>query len=389
MAASPVSQCLDIAEASLDVEALRQEFPTLERWTYLDVARKAPLPRCVEAATRAFFEDIYDSAGRRAFSMEAVDETRAALGDLLGVPASTLAFVKNTSEGLNLAVQSIPMQPGDNVVVGEFEHEAQIYPLRLLSEFQGVEIRVVPASEGRETPEALAARMDERTRLCAVSHVAFGNGSRIDLMALSAECRQRGVLLLSDAIQSVGMLATPLAELGPDIIVAGCHKGLLGLNGTAFLYCREDLIEALRPIFAGKYSVTSDRLAPGPVVFQIDARRFEYGNPNFLGITALGASIRMLDSIGLSAIEAHIRELTTALIAGATALGIEVRTPRDWNERAGIVSFRLPSNAKAIVDRLAAERIIVNAKDDHVRASVHFYNSHADLGRLLEALSSV
>src|SRR5688572_19151107 len=81
------NHCLDIAEASLDVEALRQEFPTLERWTYLDIARKAPLPRCVEAATRAFFEDIYEDAGRRAFSTEAVDETRAALADLLGVPA--------------------------------------------------------------------------------------------------------------------------------------------------------------------------------------------------------------------------------------------------------------------------------------------------------------
>ncbi len=370
-----------------DFAKLRQEFPTLERWVYLDIARKAPTPRCVETAINEFLGNIYEQAGLRAFSMDAVDETRQALADLLGVRASTLAFVKNTSEGLNLAVSSIELSPGDNIVTSAFEHEAQLFPLQLAAQEKGIEIRIAPARDGRVSFQDIAALMDQRTRVCAISLVAFGNGFRFDLAALSATCRQRDVILISDAIQAIGVLATPLSGIGADIVVCGCHKGLLGLNGTAFLYCRESLIEQLRPPFAGKHSITSDRLASAPLEYRKDARRFEYGNPNFLGIAALGQTVSFLRSVGLQHIEQRVHDLTDCLIANALSRDLVVRTPLNWSERAGIVSFDLPGDANSISRSLMERNIIANVKDGYVRASVHFYNSHDDLDRFLDAIA--
>lgn len=367
-----------------DFTALRREFPTLERWTYLDIGRKAPMPLCAEAAAREFFEDIYVNAGERAFSMEAIDETRAALAELLGVQAGELAFVKNTSEGINIAVQALPLGTSDNVVTTAFEHEAQTFPLQVLAERAGTEIRVVPSEAGRMSVASILARMDDRTRLCAVSHVAFGNGFRVDLEALAEECRKRDVLLLSDVIQSVGILSTPVSRLA-DIAVAGCHKGLLGVNGTAFLYCGSRALDRMRPSLVGKHSVLSDRLASAPLRFRRDARRFEYGNPNFLGIAILAASVRLLRSVGLPAIEARVSELATTLIANARDRGVSVRTPETEIERAGIVSFAT-SDTESARARLAAARIVANLKDGNIRASIGFYNTPEDLDRFLDAM---
>lgn len=370
-----------------DFDALRGEFPTLECWVYLDIARKAPTPRCVEAATRQFLDDIYEHAGQKAFSMDAVDETRKALAGLLGVQPTTLAFVKNTSEGLNLAVRSIPLAPGENIVTSAMEHEALLFSLQMVAQEQGVEIRIAPAREGRVPARGIADLMDGRTRVCAVSNVAYGNGFRFDMPALSAICRSRDVILVCDAIQAVGIMATPLPEIGADIVVCGCHKGLLGLNGTAFMYCREDLIEQLRPPFAGKHSVISDRLASAPLKFRSDARRFEYGNPNFLGIAALGHNVAFLRSIGLRQIEQRVHDLTDYLISQALSRDLTITTPLARSERAGIVSFDLPGDADAISRMLMDRKIVANVKDGQVRASVHFYNSHYDLDRFLDAIA--
>lgn len=367
----------------------REEFPTLANWTYLDVARKAPLPRCAERAMQSFMRNVFDEAGKGAFSPEWVEDTRNELAEFLDVPARTLAFVKNTSEGLNLAVQSLPFTEGDNIVTGEFEHEAQIFALRRLSELRGVEIRIARGEDGRITPEALLRLVDDRTRLCAISHVAFSNGFRFDLPSLAAACRPRGIPVMTDLIQSVGILDLSLPALGADIVVAGCHKGLLGLNGTAFLYVREEWIGRMRPQFAAKSSVISGRLGDGPLTFRSDARCFEYGNPNFLGIHVLGASLRLLRAAGRADIERHVRRLSTRLIEKAQGAGIQVRTPTDWNERAGIVSFALAQDTDATVRHLAQSHIIANSKDGYVRASLHGYSSEDDIDRLVEALAGI
>ncbi len=371
--------------AAVDFQALRAEFPTTRKWAYLNIANKAPLPRAAEEAASAFFRDIRENAGAEAFSNGRVEAARESLARLLGVPSATLAFIKNTSEGLNIAAQALDLRAGENVLLTDKEHLNQIYAWRHL-EARGVEVRWVRARGGRLPVEAFTGQMDAKTRAAALSYVTYGNGCRVDLPALCAACRERGIVSVVDGIQALGALAAPIPALGADIMVTGAHKGLLGLNGSGILYCREELIPRLRPPFVARSSMTAEAVSRAEAGLAPDARRFEYGNPNYLGLWVLRASADFLAGIGLDRIEERIRALTTQLMEMLEERRLDCLTPRPWEERAGIVSIAVP-DPEGTVARLRREGIVAGAKDGALRVSVHFYNSEEDLTRLVRALS--
>ena len=116
-----------------EIAEIRREFPTLENWTHFALAHKAPLPRCAEDAIAGFLSDFYENAGKNAFDMERSEETRSALAALIGAPAHTLAFVKNTSEGINIFASGLDLGEGDEVIVSDLEHEANLLPWRRLA----------------------------------------------------------------------------------------------------------------------------------------------------------------------------------------------------------------------------------------------------------------
>jgi selenocysteine lyase/cysteine desulfurase len=369
-----------------DWDALRAEFPTLRRYAYLDIAKKGPVPSWTEQAMSNWCRDVYDSAGGRAFSMDEVEHAREVNARLLGVPAHTLAFIKNTSEGMSIIARGLGLEAGDNIVLAATEHENNTLPWRML-EAEGVEVRIVPADPlGRCLPADYAAHIDARTRVVTAAWVTYGNGYRTDTKALGELCRAADALLVVDAMQAVGVLATPIAELGADIVVSGGHKALFSLAGAGFLYAREDVIARITPPYGAKYSfVSNDRFAPS-LSLAADAHRFEYGNPNFVGLWVQTRSAERLMQIGLPAIEARVRALTTLLMDRCEAAGIDLATPRAWEERAGIVSLVLRGDAEAIQEELRRRDVVVSVKDGRVRAAVHFYNSEHDLDRLMETI---
>ena len=372
-----------------DWQALRREFPTTERFVYLDIARKAILPRRVKAAVGDWFADIYDNVGAAAFSMDGIEEARQSVAEVYGAPTDGVALIKNTSEGINIVAQGFPFRAGDNVVISEFEHESNTFPWRHLDP-RGVELRWArPDAEGRVTVDGYRDLVDARTRILAVAWVAYGNGYRADLPALAELCRGRGIKLVVDGIQAVGVLATPISELGVDVLVVGGHKAQFSLAGAGFMYAAPEMIEALRPPYAAKYSFTSnDRMQPKPELAH-DAHRFEYGNPNFLGAWVQGRSAAFIRDIGLAHIEARVRELTTRLIDEAERRQISIRTPRPWAERAGIVSFDLGHHAGQAVAELRERNIVVSERDGHLRAAVHFYNTEDELDYFLDAVQAL
>lgn len=372
--------------AGPDWEARRREFPTTERFVYLDIARKAILPRRVEAAIQEWLADIYERAGANAFSMECVEQARRTIAEVFGAPSANLALIKNTSEGINIVAQGYPLQPGDNVLISDFEHENNTFPWRHL-QAKGVEVRwAKPDGQGRVTVDCYRALADAHTRILGVAWVAYGNGYRSDVPALAEFCRERGIKLVVDAIQAVGVLATPLAELGADVIVAGGHKAQFSLAGAGLMYVTTEMIRTINPPYAAKFTFTSnDRRQPRPELAP-DAHRFEYGNPNFLGVWVQRRSAEYLREIGLAHIEARVRELTTYLIERAEAVRLPVATPRPWHERAGIVSFKLPGDPERTVAELRGKNIVCSTKDGYVRSAVHFYNTADELDRFVHEL---
>lgn len=374
------------AGAEPDWVALRDEFPTTERFAYLDIARKAILPRRVAEDFSDWLADIHEDAGARAFSMDEVEATRRAVAATFGAAPERIALIKNTSEGINIVAQGYPWRDGDNVVISEFEHENNTFPWRHLAE-RGVQVRWArPDAQGRITVDGYRELVDGRTRVLACAWVAYGNGYRADLPALAQFSREHGIKLVVDGIQAVGVLAAPLESLGVDVLVAGGHKAQFSLAGAGFMYATREMTELLRPPYAAKYSFTSnDRMQESPELAH-DSHRFEYGNPNFVGCWVQRRSAGFIQAIGLEHIEARVRALTTRLMDEAQRRQIKVRTPHPWEERAGIVTFDLGHHAGQTVDALRREGIVVSEKDGHLRAAVHFYNNEEDLDRLLVGL---
>ncbi|MCB1546855.1 MAG: aminotransferase class V-fold PLP-dependent enzyme [Hyphomicrobiaceae bacterium] len=382
-------QALPSTGVAPDWQAVRREFPALDHLTYLNIAQKAAVPRKVEAAIAEWMADVHATGGATAFSMSPIEDTRRAVANTFGMPHGSVALIKNTSEGMNIVAQGFPWRPGDNVVISSMEHENNTFPWRHLKA-RGVEVRIAePDEQGRVTLASYEPLVDARTRVLAVGWVVYGNGYRADLPALAAFCKSRGVRLVVDGIQAVGILATPIQELGVDVLVAGGHKAQLSLAGAGFLYATPEMIELLQPPYAAKFSFESNDRTLAEPKLAADAHRFEYGNPNFLGCWVQKRSAEWIASLGLANIEARVKALTTRLIDGAEARQIRVRTPRPWSERAGIVSFDVGNRADALVASLQARNILVSQKDGHLRASLHFYNDEADVDRFLDAVAEL
>lgn len=372
-----------------DWTALRREFPTLERWNYLDVARKTIAPRCQQQAMEEYSRDVYENAGADAWAATNVAETRSELARLLGARPSEIAFTKNTTEGLNIAAHAFELRPGDNIVLTDMEHVANVWVWKHW-EARGIEIRYAKNRNGRLPVEAFLEKVDKRTRVVSTAYITYGNGYRVNLPQLGAECRSRGIRLVVDGVQAAGILATPLPELGADIVAIGGHKGLLGLTGSGIVYCREELVDELATPFIKAPVAAGSAVARAHVTSQFDyvrtAHRFEGGNPNFLGVRVLRRGAEFLQSIGLQQIEDRVRGLSSTCLKLLKAAGLKSRTPDEWEERAHIVNVLVP-DAAGLMERLREKhRVVVNVKDDALRLSMSFFNSEEDLEKAIHAI---
>src|SRR5215510_2731775 len=208
-------------KAAPDWCAVRKQFPTTDKLTFLNSGMKVILPRCVADAMHEWIDDVYDTAGELAFAMAEIEKTRTVVAETFGASKDDISLIKNTSEGISIIAQGFPWVPGDNVVISDIEHENNTFPWRYLKS-RGVETRFAkPDEQGRLTLPCYRPLVDGRTRILAVAWVAYGNGFRADLAGLAAFCRERGIRLVVDGIQAVGVLATPIADLGVDAMIAG------------------------------------------------------------------------------------------------------------------------------------------------------------------------
>lgn len=374
---------------TIDWQQLRGQFPGLANWTYLDWARKTLPPRCQRQAIEEYCDDIVETAGADAWSALNVAETRKTMAGLLGALPEEIAFTKNTTEGLLIAAHAFDLRPGDNIVLTDMEHTANLWVWQHWAQ-KGVEIRKAKNRDGRLPVEAFLEQMDARTRVVSTAYVTYGNGYRVDLPRLGEACRVQGARLVVDGVQGAGVLAAPLSSLNADLIAIGGHKSLFGLTGSGLLYCRSDLIDELKTPFLKAPVVKGSATAGAHLNSQFDyvrtAHRFEGGNPNFLGLRVLRRSASLISEIGLPNIEARVRALTTHLLGLVAKAGLSTTTPAQWDERAHIVSVPV-ANAGDLMNRLREKhRVIVNVKDDAIRISLGFSNTEEDLERAMAAI---
>ena len=320
-----------------------------------------------------------------------VEETRSTTARLIGATPEEIALVANTTTGISLVAEGFPWQSGDNVVTLADEFPSNQYPwLNLAS--RGVECRRVEVGRAGPDLAKIAAACDRRTRLIAVSWVGFASGYRLDLAAITSLAHERGALLFLDAIQGLGVFPLDLRQIPIDFLAADGHKWMLGPEGAGIFFVRRQHLDLLRPLMVGWHSVErSMDFDHIELQFRSTAARYEGGTANMAGMIALGASLRLLESAGLSATSEAVAErvlsLTDHLRTRLAEKGAIVYGGSERSCRSGIVSFDLPGSDLRIVKRqLLRAGVVVNLRSGRLRASPHAYNNEEDIERLIAAL---
>ena len=379
--------------SSLEISRFRREFAIDQLGIYLDHAAVSPLPartrrRMVVALEEATSEA--DSAWTR--RLAEVERVRGLAATLLHAQPEEIAFVPNTSTGLSLVAEGLSWRSGDNVVGCESEFPANVYPWTGLDHF-GVEYRRVGERDGaRIDLDDIAAAIDDRTRVVALSWVQFASGFKLDLAAIAELCRERGVLCVVDAIQGLGALELDVEKVGVDVVVAGGHKWLLAPEGVGICYIAERVLERIRPVIRGWLSVKEPfGPAAGAPEYLKRASRFEVGTANVVGIYGLGASLELLSEAGASRIERRVLSLTEHAALGLEDMGFKIVGGRTREEKSGIVAGRPPEGmeAKAIAAGLNTRRVQLVERAGRLRVAPHFYTTHDEIDLFLETLSEV
>ncbi len=368
----------------------RAFFPVTRELAYLNHAGVAPISTRVEDALRRY---AGEATARGAFDYARVydaeiERVRGRAAELLGASAPEVAFVKNTTEGLGLVAAGLDWRRGDQVVTCDLEYPSNVYPWWSLAS-RGVETILLQSRDGRLPFERVEeALRGSRVRLLALSSVEFGSGARNDLEALGALCRERGVLLCVDAIQSLGCLPLDVGKCGIDFLSADGHKWLLSVEGCGIFYCAARALDLLTPRVVGWRSVVENwNFDDYHLELQPSAGRFEEGTPNTAGVFALGAALDLLLELSVEAVAARVLGLTDHLVRALHDRGAEILSPRGPGEASGIVSFTWRDEPPArTVKRLRERGVFTVARRGGVRASPHFYNDESDLERLLAAL---
>ena len=372
-----------------EIGEIRKEFPILGRYTFLNSASMAPLPRVSAEAVSALLREQSEMAylGMEEWKKN-IDKTRRLAADIIGAGEGEVAFVRNTSDGVSLVASGYPWKEGDEVIINDLEFPSNVYPWLNL-ERRGVRVRTVKNRDGRVTVDSIAEAVTSRTRMLAISTVQFSTGFRADLAALGQLAKDNGFLLFVDAIQSLGLLPMDVKGFGVDFLSCGGHKWLCAPEGIGIFFCDTDRLDSIEPTRLGWNTVVNS-LDFGKIDFRLkpDAGRFEEGTVNLAGIYGLGESLRLIMSKGIERNMEHALALNEQLVDGLRSRGYKVLSPLGANERSGIIVFSSTSadeNTK-LRKRLDEAGVLVIERGGGIRVSPHFFNTEEDIQRLLAEL---
>lgn len=382
-----------------DVAEARRAFPGARQAIYMSICDRGLMADGTVRAVEQFLSDMQGASRTKADHERVLPTTRQRFATLIGATPEEVALVDNVSDGINTLAWSFPWKPGDRVVLcTALEHPNNLYPWLRLRRL-GVELVDVPAVDGRIDPEAMIAAIDDRTRIVTCASVTFSPGFRTDLARIGAACRTRDVFFLVDAVQSSGILHHDVAAEVIDGLATSTSKGLLGLYGTGFLYCRRAWLDRLEPAYLSRTGAavptdTPSEMGAFEYALRPDAGRFEVGSHNFAGAYAANASLEMLLGIGPDRIEAHVLALSRALSDGLAALGLPVFTPPDDRECSHIITVGVlgqgghgTTTDARLQDwsaHLKQNGVVHTIRRGQVRFALHLYNNAEDIDRTLE-----
>lgn len=357
---------------------------------YLNHAAVSPWPMRTANAVKKFAdENVHSGASHYLDWLEIESKLKTQIKDLLNAPsANDIALLKNTSEALSVVACGIDWRDGNNIVSSDQEFPSN----RIVWEAQarhGVEFREIDINS--DDPEsALINACDEHTRVMAVSSVQYGTGLKLDLAKLGQFCRDNDIYFCVDAIQSIGAHQFDIQAIKADFVMADAHKWMCGPEGIALFYCRAEIREQLQlNQFGWRMVENSGDYTRKDWTPATDARRFECGSPNMLGIHALSASLSLFEEIGMQQVAELVLKKSSYLVDKISKLdGITLLSPTSENRRAGIVTFIIEAKDNTeIYTNLMKNKVICANRLGGIRFSPHFYTDLKTINNSLEILS--
>ncbi|GGE77124.1 SufS family cysteine desulfurase [Nesterenkonia cremea] len=416
----------------IDIERIRADFPLLDRevrdgkrLVYLDTGATSQKPRQVIEAERHFYEHTNAAVHRGAHAVaeeatEAYEAARTAVAEFVGAEFDELVWAKNATEGLNLVAygflnatlnarmgrssageEQFVLAEGDEIVVTELEHHANLVPWQELAAKTGAQLRWIGVTdEGRLNPDDFDV-IGEKTRILAFTHASNVTGAITPVEEIVRRAQAAGAFTVLDACQSAAHLPVDLHQLGVDFAAFSGHK-MLAPTGIGALYGRRELLEALPPFLTGGSMV--ELVTMESTSFMPPPQRFEAGTQMVAQAAGFHAAVDYLSEVGMEAFAAHEQKLTQRLLDGiAEVPGVRVLGPQDAHDRLAVVAFEVegvhPHDVGQVLDDAGIavrvghhcaqpvhRRLGVHAS---ARASAGVHTTEAEIDAFIEGLHRV
>ena len=406
---------------STDLSSCKKDFPIFERKVrggnsliYLDSGATSQKPNSVIEAESNFYRTVNAAVHRGAHLLaeeasEAYESAREKVAAFIGAISNEVIFTKSATESLNIIAYSfgnpdsrINIKAGDQIVVTEMEHHANLIPWQQLAKRTGAELRWLSVTaDGRIDLTNLDQVITKKTKIVAITHQSNVLGSILPVETIVKASRAVGALVVLDACQSAPHFALDVKKLDIDFLAFSGHK-TLGPTGIGVLWGKFDLLEKLEPSLFGGSMV--DSVTMENATWAATPRKFEAGVPNMAQAVGLSAAIDYLNQIGMHNIAQHEQDLTSYLLKGIISIsGVKVVGPVDMKDRGGVVSFTVDGVHPHDVGQVLDQYGIAVRTGHHcawplmrklnlvgtTRASLYLYNSKSDVDSLLESIEKV
>ncbi len=375
--------------------SIADQFPVNQQCFYLNHAAVAPWPRCTSDAVQTFAEENCQTGAKGYLTwLKKEQQLRTKLAQLVGSHnQECVALVKNTSEALSFVAYGLDWQAGDIIVISDDEFPSNRIVWESLAQKFGVIIQQVHISAENPEAEILEAinSVTLKPKLISVSAVQYASGIKLDLAKLGNACKENDVLFCVDAIQAVGAMEFKCDEWHIDFAMADGHKWMLGPEGLGFFFVKQQHIKQLNLYQYGWHMIK------GAGDFSIKdwqpsdtAQRFECGSPNMLAGYALEASTDLLLTVGLDNVARAIEDNHSFLQQQLQALGAEILSPLNSQQRAGIITFKFEGVDSAwLYQQLMNKDVVCANRGGGVRFSPHFHTTKECMEGAIKALKSL
>jgi len=369
---------------SINWHEIRKQFPVTERFAYLNSAAAGPVSGASYAAASGYYEKMMSDGdvhwNRWLADREAI---RKKIAQFINAEPEEIAFTTNTSSGMNVIVDAL--EDRGEVISSELEFPVTTLPWM----HRRIPVHRIPSVEGEVRIEDLAGAMTHDTGIIALSHVQFSNGFRIDLEKVG-EIKGKHALVIN-ASQSAGAFEIDVKQMKVDALCATGHKWLLAGYGSGFVYLSRELLDQSLPRSIGWLSVEhpfdmrNDEFRPR----HDTAARVELGCPHFAGIFSLGASVDLINEIGIGNIQARVLELNRRLTSRLVENGWKILSPLQNETARSAETLVAVEKPNEVVRHLLRRGVIVTEKPQGIRVATHFFNSEKDVERLIAGMNEM